>query len=90
MTYEESPVLSIVEPTPAPVAAADTAPSKWMALLSSRKFWAAVIGLAVLILKAYKPDIPITEDQITGVVYVLMAYILGTAIEGHGALIAGS
>ena len=63
---------------------------KLIALLSSRKFWAAVIGLVVLVVKAYKPDIPITEDQVTGIIYVLMAYILGTAIESSGQAIASN
>jgi len=37
--------------------------------------------LFLIILKTYKPDFPLTEDQLTGVVYVLVAYILGTGIE---------
>jgi hypothetical protein len=27
-------------------------------LLASRKFWAAVFGLALIIIKAFKPDYP--------------------------------
>ena len=53
-------------------------------LLASRKFWAALIGLALLVLKAFKPDIPVTEEQATSIVYILVAYILGTAIEDNG------
>lgn len=55
--------------------------SKFKQLLGSRKFWAAAIGLALVILKAWKPDFPLAEDQLTAVVYVLVAYILGTGIE---------
>jgi len=55
--------------------------SKLKHLLASRKFWAALIGLALVIIKAWKPDFPLAEDQLTGVVYVLVAYILGTGIE---------
>ena len=55
--------------------------TKFQALLSSRKFWAALIGLALIILKAYRPDFPITEDQITAIVVVLVGYILGVAVE---------
>jgi hypothetical protein len=55
--------------------------SKIMFLLGSRKFWAAFIGLALLILKSYKPDFPIPEDQLTNMVYLLVAYILGTALD---------
>ena len=54
---------------------------KFKLLLGSRKFWAALIGLALVILKAFRPDFPLGEDQLTAVVYVLVAYILGTGIE---------
>jgi len=50
-------------------------------LLGSRKFWAALIGLVLVIVKAWQPDFPLAEEQLTGVVYVLVAYILGTGIE---------
>jgi len=55
--------------------------SKFKLLLGSRKFWAALIGLALVILKAFQPDFPLQEDQLTAVVWVLVAYILGTGIE---------
>ena len=54
---------------------------KMINLLSSRKFWAALVGLAVIILKAYRPDFPVSEEEITNLVAVLAAYILGTAIS---------
>jgi hypothetical protein len=50
-------------------------------LLGSRKFWAALIGLALVIVKAWRPDFPMDEEQLVSVVYVLVAYILGTGIE---------
>ena len=54
---------------------------KFKMLLGSRKFWAALIGLVLLIVKAWDPEFPLAEDQLTGIVYVLVAYILGTGIE---------
>jgi hypothetical protein len=50
-------------------------------LLSSRKFWAALVGLALVIVKAYRPDFPLQEEQVANVIYLLVAYVLGTAIE---------
>lgn len=55
--------------------------SKFKQLFGSRKFWAALIGLALIVLKVWKPDFPLEEAQLTSVVYVLVAYILGTGIE---------
>ena len=55
--------------------------SKLKQLLSSRKFWAALIGLALVIVKAWRPDFPLLEEDLTSIVYVLVAYILGTGIE---------
>ena len=64
---------------------ADQAKSKLALLFASRKFWAALIGLVLIIVKAYRPDFPLTADQLTGIVVVLVGYILGTAVEDHGA-----
>jgi len=50
-------------------------------LLASRKFWAAFLGLGFIVLKAARPDFPLDEEAVTNLVYVLAAYILGTAIE---------
>ena len=50
-------------------------------LFTSRKFWAALVGLFLIVLKAWKPDFPLTEEQITDFFYILIAYILGTGIE---------
>jgi hypothetical protein len=54
---------------------------KLMSLLGSRKFWAAVVGLGLVVVKAYRPEFPIAEEALTNLVYVLAAYILGVALE---------
>ena len=54
---------------------------KFKQLLGSRKFWAAFIGLGLIIVKAWDPEFPLAEEQLTGIVWVLVAYITGTALE---------
>ena len=54
---------------------------KFKQLLGSRKFWAALIGLGLIIVKAWDPEFPLAEEQLTGIVWVLVAYITGTALE---------
>jgi hypothetical protein len=58
--------------------------SKLRLLLASRKFWAALVGLVMVILKAFAPAFPLQEDQLANLVYLLVAYILGTALEDAG------
>ncbi len=61
-------------------------PAKWIFLLKSRKFWAALVGLGLIIFRAYDPDFPINDDQLTKAILLLIAYIIGTAFEdGKGA-----
>ena len=44
-------------------------------LLKSKRFWAAVAGLAVVVVKQFMPSIP--EEAVTNVVMVLSAWIVG-------------
>ena len=50
-------------------------------LLGSRKFWAALVGLVLLLVKTWKPDFPLEAEPLAGILAVLAAYILGTALE---------
>lgn len=59
--------------------------NKLALMLRSRKFWAAIVGLAVVIVKAYHPDFPLDEARLTDFVTLIAAYILGTALEDMGA-----
>ena len=60
--------------------------SKIAGVLQSRKFWAAFIGIIFMFLNELLPDFPLAEDQIANMIYLLIAYIVGTAIDdaGHG------
>jgi hypothetical protein len=57
-------------------------------LLTSRKFWALIIGLVLIITKAFRPDFPLTEDQLIPIVAILASFILGTAVEDAGRSIS--
>ena len=50
-------------------------------LLKSRKFWAAVVGVAYSVIYAVWPDFPIPEESVIGVVVTLVSYILSVALE---------
>ena len=54
---------------------------KFKLLLGSRKFWAAMVSLALVIVKAFFPDFPLEDEQLTGVITVIVAYIIGTGLE---------
>ena len=60
---------------------------KLLNVFKSRKFWAALIGTIFLVVDEVVPEFPLSVDQVTDVVYLLIAYILGVAIEDAGARI---
>jgi hypothetical protein len=57
---------------------------KLKALLSSRKFWAMIVGLLLVVVKAFRPDFPLSEEQVIPIIALLVTYILGTAIDDAG------
>ena len=64
--------------------------SKLLGLFRSRKFWAALIGMIFIFLEEFVPDFPLTIDQVTNMVYMLVAYIIGVAIDDAGQGIGGN
>ena len=58
----------------------------WKRKLTSRKFWAAVVGFVTAILIAFRID-NLTVEQVTAVISalgVLVAYILGEGLADSG------
>jgi hypothetical protein len=53
-------------------------PDKLLYLLKSRKFWATVAAILILILG---PRAGIDQAQLTEAIIAIVAYILGTALE---------
>lgn len=64
--------------------------SKFLGIFRSRKFWAALIGTIFIVLEEFVPEFPLDADQITNVVYMLVAYIVGVAIDDAGQGIGGN
>jgi uncharacterized membrane protein len=63
---------------------------KFLSIFKSRKFWAAVIGIALMFLRQIAPNFPIGDEQISDIVLLLVAYIMGVAVEDAGAWISGN
>ena len=64
--------------------------SKLLGLFRSRKFWAALVGFAFVMLDEFIPAFPLDAEQVTNIVYVIAAYILGVALDDMGQGIGGS
>ena len=54
---------------------------KIVTLLKSRKFWAALVGLVLITIKAYSPDFPFSENEVIAFIGVLASYIFGVGLE---------
>ncbi len=50
-------------------------------LLRSRKFWGALAGLVVILLRGFVPDFPLADEQVSAIILTLSAYILGTGVQ---------
>jgi hypothetical protein len=62
----------------------NTKTNKFLGLFTSRKFWAALFGCILIVIKEFYPDFPLEAEQISNIVYLLIAYIAGVAVEDAG------
>jgi hypothetical protein len=56
------------------------------AVLGSRKFWAALVGIAFVLLRAVWPNFPLDEAAVEQLVWVVAAYVLGVGVSDTGLL----
>jgi hypothetical protein len=62
----------------------NTKTNKFLGLFTSRKFWAAFFGCVLVVVKEFYPDFPLDSEPISNIVYLLIAYIAGVAVEDAG------
>ena len=55
-------------------------------IFKSRKFWAAVVGLVVVIARGFGYASEVPSEQIVTMLTIVSAYILGVAFEGKSLL----
>lgn len=66
--------------------------NKFAQLVTSRKFWAATIGLGFLVARHFNPDLVLPNEdtlagsvvEVIGTAVVVGSYIIGTAVEDAG------
>ena len=56
-------------------------PKKLEDLLRSRKLWAAVCGLAMVVMAGLDPEFPLQAEETAALAALLAAYIVGAAID---------
>jgi uncharacterized membrane protein len=54
---------------------------KLLSVLKSRKFWAALVGVVMVFMVELIPSFPLDTQQVSDIVYLIVAYILGVSVE---------
>lgn len=50
-------------------------------LLTSRKFWAAIFALAVIVIGAFSPAFDLDTEQAAAFAVIIVAYVIGVAVD---------
>lgn len=59
----------------------DPGMSGWKGVLQSRRFWASLFGLGLVVLRIFRPDIAIDVEELAGMIVVVVLYILGVTVD---------
>lgn len=83
LNVEEAAGLAIIAVAYLVGVAVDPGPGGWRGVILSRKFWAAVIGFALVWFKAFNIVLPfdLTPEQLISIAVVIGGYIAGVAFE---------
>lgn len=50
-------------------------------MIQSRKFWASVVGLLLVVFRTFVEDFPISDEQMMQAILILVSFIIGTGLE---------
>lgn len=50
-------------------------------MLTSRKFWVAVLAVAVIVIAAFVPGFDLEVDTAAGMAVIVVAYLVGVAVD---------
>jgi uncharacterized membrane protein YdjX (TVP38/TMEM64 family) len=50
-------------------------------LVTSRKFWGALIALVVIVIAAFMPGFDLDQEQVVSLAVIVVSYLVGTAID---------
>lgn len=55
--------------------------NKFLDVIGSPRFWALIIAIAFILVKAFVPNLPLNEEEITGAVIALVGFIASVSVS---------